>query len=75
MAAQNDAEKRSAALSAHISDCERDGFHLESRTGTQAVLVRRSRLERFSRRAGERVVIWVDEHGMVETRAIDARRW
>ena len=75
MTSPNETEKRRAALSAHISDCERGGFQLESRTDTQAILVRRSRLERFSKRAGERVVIWVDEHGTVEKRAIEARRW
>jgi hypothetical protein len=76
LASQTADERRGAALEAHLADCERRGFRLESRTNTQAIIVRRRRLARFRRDPGPtRLVIWVDEHGTVETRAIDARRW
>lgn len=75
MSSQSAAERRKAALDAHLVDFENLGFQLESRTETQAILVRRPRLARLRRRAGTRLVIWVDEHGTIETRPIEARRW
>lgn len=68
-------ERRKAALDSHLADLETRGFLIESRTETQAILVRRSRLAWLGRPNGSRLVIWVDEHGAVETRPIDARRW
>jgi hypothetical protein len=69
-------DRRRAALDAYLSECESRGFLLESRTDTQAIVVRRSRLARYRRRrGGTRIVVWVDEHGTVETRTIEARRW
>jgi hypothetical protein len=68
-------DRRRAALQSHLADFEGRGFQVESQTETQAIVVQRSRLERLSRRRGRRLVIWVDEHGAVETRPIEARRW
>ena len=67
---------RTAALDAYLADCAQRGLELESRTETQAVVVQRSRAARYLRRgSGNRFVVWVDEHGTVETQAIEARRW
>lgn len=69
-------ETRRAVLDAYLADCEGRGFRLESRTETQAVVVRTGRFARYRRgRESSRVVIWVDEHGTVETRSIEPRRW
>jgi hypothetical protein len=69
-------EQRTAALDAHVAYCVSRGFELETRTNTQAIIVRR---RRFARVRGDdgltRLVVWVDELGTVESRAIDARRW
>ena len=68
-------DRRRTALDASVSEYEGRGFQLESRTDTQAILVRRSRLERLARRHGNRIAIWVDEHGAVEAESIEPRRW
>lgn len=76
MPSQKAGEARKAALEAYLAGCESQGFRVESRTDTQAVIVRRRRLARYRRgRGSTRVVVWVDEHGTVERRAIEARRW
>jgi hypothetical protein len=67
---------RRRALDGSLADYERRGFQIESRTNTQAVVVRWPGISRFRiRHGGTRLVIWVDEHGIVETRQIEARRW
>jgi len=75
MTVQSAGEQRRAALESHLADFESRGFQIESQTETQAILVRRSRLARFCKRPGSRLVIWVDEHGAVESQPIEARRW
>lgn len=75
MSSQPATDNRKVALEAFLADYESRGFRLESRTDTQAILVRRPRLARLARRGGNRIVIWVDEHGAVESRPIEARRW
>lgn len=75
MSSQSATDNRKVALEAYLADYESRGFRLESRTDTQAILVRRPRLARLARRGGSRIVIWVDEHGVVESRPIEARRW
>jgi hypothetical protein len=75
MSSQNATDLRRLALEADIAERQRDGFQVESRTETQAILVRRSLVERVSRRPGTRLVVWVDEHGAVDSRKIEARRW
>jgi hypothetical protein len=72
---QTAGELRKAALDSSLADFEAQGFRIESRTEVQAILVRRSRLAWLGRSNGSRLVVWVDEHGAVETRPIDARRW
>ena len=72
---QSGSDLRKAALESHLADFQGRGFKVESQTETQAVLVRRSRLAWFGKRNGSRLVIWVDEHGAVEERTIEARRW
>ncbi len=69
-------ESRKGALDTYLADCARQGFRLESRTDTQAVIVQGGRLARFRKGAGSRrVVVWVDEHGSIEKNEIEARRW
>jgi hypothetical protein len=75
MSSQNAPEMRRLALEADIADRVREGFQVESKTETQAILVRRSLVERVSRRPGTRLVVWVDEHGVIDSRKIEARRW
>ena len=75
MSSQNATDIRRLALEADIAERQRDGFQVESRTETQAILVRRSLVERVSRRPGTRLVVWVDEHGVIDSRKIVARRW
>lgn len=75
MSSQDTDAARKATLDAYLADCESQGFRLESRTNTQAVIARRGRLARYRRGGSSRAVVWVDEHGTVETREIDERRW
>ena len=75
MTVQAASDRRREALDTHLADFETRGFRIESRTEMQAVIVRRSRLAWLGRPAGSRLVVWVDEHGDVETQPIDARRW
>lgn len=67
------------ALDAYLEDCERRGFEVETRTSAQAVIVRgRRRLlrrPRTTKRTDDRIVVWVDEHGVISTRPIEPRRW
>jgi hypothetical protein len=72
---QGEPDMRRTSLDASIAEYQSRGFQLESRTDTQAILVRRSRLERVARQNGSRIAIWVDEHGAVEAQPIEPRRW
>jgi len=71
---------RSAALDAYIARWAERGFRIESRSGGQAVLVRRHRLyfllSRFGHGLGEkRLVVSVDQHGEVAALAAQPVRW
>ena len=67
---------RRAALTTHLEREAARGFDIETRTATQAVIVRSRRGWRFllARRA-ERHVLSVDESGQVTTRAAEPVRW
>ena len=74
------ADVRSAALDAYIARRVAQGFRVETRTGSQAVIVRRHRLyfflHWFSRGLAEqRYVISVDQHGEVASLAAEPVRW
>jgi hypothetical protein len=71
---------RSAALDAYIERRAKQGFGVESRSGVQAVLVRRHRLYFLLRWFGhgigeQRFVVSVDEHGDVAALAAQPVRW
>lgn len=74
------ADHRSAALEAYIAKRGKQGFRIETQTGTQAVIVRRHPLHFALRyvapaRAEQRLVVSVDEHGKVAARPAEPIRW
>jgi hypothetical protein len=74
------ADARSAALDAHLEERTAQGFRVETRSGIQAVIVRRHPLylvlRWFARsRAEQRLVISVDQHGEVSWLAAEPVRW
>lgn len=74
------ADVRSAALDAYIAGRVAQGFRVETRTGAQAVIVRRHRLyfvlHWFAEGLAEqRYVISVDQHGEVAALAAEPVRW
>ena len=70
---------RAAALDAYLARREGDGYSIETRSAMQAVIVRRRWLfvRRFGRAGGaeRRLVVSVDEHGVVSAVAAEPRRW
>ena len=73
-------EARSAALDAYLARRAEDGFDVETRSGCQAVIVRRHRpyfLLRVlgKRRAEERLVVSVDQDGEVASLEAEPVRW
>ena len=73
-------DTRSAALDAYLVDRETDGYLVETRTKTQAVIVRKQRmfavLNWLRRGSGqERHVVSVDEHGVVSAVEAEPVRW
>jgi hypothetical protein len=71
---------RSAALDAYIARRVAQGFRVETRSGAQAVIVRRHRLyfvlHLFVRQLAEkRYVVSVDQHGEVDLLAAEPVRW
>lgn len=73
-------DARSVALDAYLARQAGQGFHVETRSGTQAVIVRRHRLHFALRwlphgRGEERWVVSVDQHGEVSTLAAEPVRW
>jgi anti-sigma factor RsiW len=71
---------RTEALSTFLDDRARAGYSVETRTATQAVIVRRRRM--FSLlgmlrpgAANVRLVVSVDHDGLVSTVAAEPRRW
>ena len=74
------ADARSAALDAYLARQAAQGFRVETRTGAQAVIVRRHRLYFVLRwfahgRAEERLVVPVDQHGEVDSLDAEPVRW
>jgi hypothetical protein len=74
------ADERSAALDAYLARRATQGFRVESRSGIQAVIVRRHPLygvlRWFSRgRAEQRLVVSVDQHGDVACLTAEPVRW
>ena len=72
-------EKRRQALDAYLVARGKDGFRVESRTDTHAVITRTGLvaglLERVGIDRGKRQVISVDEHGTVTARPAEPVRW
>jgi hypothetical protein len=63
-------------LDAYLAECESQGYLIETRTGTQAVIVGRSRLPfAIPWRPARRFVVSVDEHGVVTSAAAEPVRW
>ena len=74
------ADARSAALDAYLVQRGAQGFRVETRSGFQAVIVRRHPLHYAFRwvakeRAEQRLVISVDEHGKVAAVPAQPLRW
>jgi hypothetical protein len=74
------ADARSAGLDSYIAQREAQGFRVETRSGTQAVIVRRHPLYFALRWLGhglaeQRFVLSVDQHGQVAAIAAEPRRW
>ena len=71
---------RSAAFEAYLAQRGAHGFRVETRSGLQAVIVRRHPLHLALRwfakdRAEQRFVISVDEHGEVASLRAEPLRW
>lgn len=74
------ANPRTAALDAYLAGRAAKGFRIETRSGVQAVIVRRHRLYFILRwlargRSEQRLVVSVDQHGEVNTLAAEPIRW
>lgn len=74
------APTRSDAFEAYLARQEARGFRVETRSGLQAVIVRRHPMHFVLRwvseeRANERLVISVDQHGEVVTLRAQPVRW
>ncbi len=73
-------DARSAALDAYIAQRGEHGFRVETRSGLQAVLVRRHPVYARMRwlagdRAEQRVVVSVDENGEIAALPAQPLRW
>jgi hypothetical protein len=74
------ADSRSTALDTYLARRVAQGYRVETRSGAQAVIVRRRRmyfvLHRFAcGLAEQRYVISVDQHGEVASLAAEPGRW
>jgi hypothetical protein len=74
------ADVRTAALDAYLARRAAQGFRVETRSGVQAVIVRRHRLYFLlrwlaRRHAEERLVVSVDQHGEIDSLAAEPVRW
>jgi hypothetical protein len=74
-----DLDGRNAALTAFLEERAAAGYLVETRTATQAVIVRRGTLFRLGRirrgRAEDRLVVSVDSDGAITATAAEPRRW
>jgi hypothetical protein len=72
-------ERRKQALDAYLLERSADGFHVESRTDTHAIISRTGfvagLLERVGLNGRRRQVISVDEHGSVAAQPAEPIRW
>ena len=73
-------ETRSAALDAYLERRAAQGFRVETRSGVQAVIVRRHTMYFMLRwfahgRAEQRLVVSVDQNGDVDSIAAEPVRW
>jgi hypothetical protein len=73
-------DTRSDALDAYLAQRAGQGFRIETRSGIQAVIVRRHPLHFALRwfapaRAEQRLVVSVDQHGEVTSLAAEPIRW
>jgi hypothetical protein len=67
---------RRAALTAHLEREAANGFEIETRSATQAVVVRNRRGWRhLRRRSMDRRVLSIDEDGLVTTDTAQPLRW
>lgn len=71
---------RTRALDAFLAQREADGYRIETRSRLQAVICRRQRLHLVLRwvagaSAQRRLVVSVDEHGVVTSVAAEPVRW
>jgi hypothetical protein len=74
------ADARSHALDAYLAERAAQGFRVETRSGAQAVIVRRHRLYFVLRwvaygRAEQRLVVSVDHRGAIASQAAEPVRW
>jgi hypothetical protein len=74
-----DIDNRKQALDAYLVARSTDGFHVESRADTHAIIARKGPVARLLQRIGlngfKRQVISVDEHGNVTARPAEPVRW
>jgi hypothetical protein len=80
MMSSQPADPRSVALDDYLAQRVGQGFRVETRSGIQAVIVRRHRLHFVLRwfapgRAEQRLVVSVDQHGEVTSQAAEPLRW
>ena len=80
MTAASGDDARSRALDAFLTQCEADGYRIETRTSMQAVICRRHRLHFVLRwvareSAQRRLVVSVDHDGAVTSVAAEPVRW
>jgi len=80
MTSSKTADPRVAALDGYLARQAVKGFHVETRSGVQAVIVRRHRLHFLLRRfaparAEQRLVVSVDQHGHVTSQDAEPIRW
>ena len=73
-------DRRTVALDTYLEQRGSHGFTIETRTGFQAVIVRRHRFFFLLRwvargRAEQRLVVSVDQHGEVSSLAAEPLRW
>jgi hypothetical protein len=74
------ADARSVALDSYLAQRAAQGYRVETRSGAQAVIVRRHRLHHVLRWFGhggaeQRLVVSVDQQGGVASHAAEPLRW
>ncbi len=77
---ESEPDARTRALSAFLDDRLAEGFRIETRTDTHAIIAPPQRLAgllgRIRKGGGDRrQVVSVDEHGVVTVRAAEPIRW